>query len=550
MDEASEVIEAELQEMLRNHPEALVAAVDVTGLFVAVPTSLVLNGQHVAHARSALNLVQHCDRDTVMRAWDTGKVEGRAHASVAVAGDDASRADLELFDVRPSQGVFVAVMISTRGALDHLAWVAEIPPAPPRYARTCKNEFAVLTAADDDVTAILGWPRDEFVGRRSVEFIHPDDQTGAVDLWMEVIAKPGASSRGRMRHLHKDGRWIWLEVTNVNHLDQPNGCIESEMFDISDEMDAHEAVRQSEQLLRRLAEALPVGVVQFDAQREITYANARLVEILGGGPDSSQEELFGCVVDPEHLDQAIQAALDGVDIDLDVHIDRLDNGGRRRCTLALRTLTTPAGQVTGLVGCLTDVTEARRLHVELEHRATYDSLTGCVNRASALEGLGAMLDADRALAVAFIDMDGFKAINDEYGHAVGDTYLVAVAARLREAVRAGEIVGRLGGDEFLVICPGLSDPADALAIGNRLAAAISAPLTVGPITLSPKASMGVAWIGADAHREDADALIAYADGAMYASKADGRGEPVLADAVGRHYVLPTTAAADLMPLIR
>src|SRR5207237_270884 len=143
-------------------------------------------------------------------------------------------------------------------------------------------------------------------------------------------------------------------------------------------------------------------------------------------------EMLAAVVDRDTLEPAIEAVLLGGDVDLDVRIDRIDGSGRALCTVALRALTSPEGVVTGAVGCLTDVTDAARMRAELEHRATFDDLTGCINRATAMRALNhALTQTAGDVAVVFLDLDGFKAVNDRHGHAVGDTMLVAVAARLR-----------------------------------------------------------------------------------------------------------------------
>jgi diguanylate cyclase (GGDEF)-like protein/PAS domain S-box-containing protein len=393
---------------------------------------------------------------------------------------------------------------------------------------------------------MLGWDVTDIIGQRSLEFIHPDDQERAINLWMECLTQPGYTCRSRLRHKHLDGRWIWLEMANHNLLDDPDaGYVECEMFDISEEMEAHESVRASEELLRRLAGALPVGVAQFDLSRHILYANERLYEIVGAGTDAEEDSLLAGVLDAETVEQAMGAVCEGHDIDIEIFIDRV-NGGRRRCTLTMRALTNVDGAVVGGVLCLADVTDAARMRSELEQRATFDLLTGCVNRPTVMTALSTMLAVPVAaadghpggIAVVFVDLDDFKAVNDQFGHAVGDTLLSAVAARLREVVRGHDVVGRFGGDEFLVICPEVDDAAAALTLGERVVAAIASPLTMGPVRLTPRASVGVAWTS---YRGDIDAqgLITEADAAMYAAKHAQDGRPVVADS--RH---ATTADAS------
>jgi diguanylate cyclase (GGDEF)-like protein len=188
--------------------------------------------------------------------------------------------------------------------------------------------------------------------------------------------------------------------------------------------------------------------------------------------------------------------------------------------------------VSGALVCLTDVTESADLRDALRHRATFDDLTGVHNRASIMAMLTSALDTSvepgHGVAVVFIDLDHFKSVNDELGHAAGDHVLVRLAQRLRHAVRGHDVVGRIGGDEFLVMCPHVPDPTIALEVASRLARDLAGALDVAGTTIAPRASVGVAW--SDRPGTTPEALIRAADAAMYESKRAGNGMPVLADA--------------------
>ncbi len=517
-----------MRAVLDEYPTAVIAAIDDDGLFVDMPDSLPVNGHRVAHARSALDLVQPTDRRAVIDAWSTVKEKGRAQASVTLAGTPAAIATIHLFDLTADHGRFVGV-IAAEGATEHqMEDVAEIAPPPPRIAHTRKNEVAIIVYSDAAVTEMLGWAHDEIVGQSSLGFIHPEDAERAIDLWMECLAHPGATCRTRVRHKRQDGSWIWLELSNTNLLADPDaGYVDCEMFDVSQEMEAHEAVRASQQLLSRLTASLPVGVAQFDTDGMVLYANDRLYEIVGVEPGTDEQALRAVVADPDELARAMLAIHHGHDIDMRIVVQRVDDGNRRECTLTIRSLTNDDGELIGGVLVLDDVTEQARMQSELEHRATYDELTSCVNRRTVLARLSEALTTARisapgvGTAAIFVDLDDFKDVNDRHGHATGDAVLVAVAARLQRVVRAQDVVGRLGGDEFLVVCPDVADQQAAIAMAERISASMEAPVKVRGTALHQTASIGVAWTGARP-AVDSDELVAEADQAMYAAKRDGK----------------------------
>jgi diguanylate cyclase (GGDEF)-like protein len=196
--------------------------------------------------------------------------------------------------------------------------------------------------------------------------------------------------------------------------------------------------------------------------------------------------------------------------------------------MSVRALKRHGTEVSGAIICVLDVTDSARARAELEHRATFDPLTDCHNRSATLAALEHELQrADSpGTGVVYVDLDRFKPVNDTLGHAAGDELLGMVAGRLRHASRDSDLIGRLGGDEFLIVLRGLDSCDVAVAVAERLWGSFAGPFELSSGRVALRASLGVAC--AVGVRVDADELIRQADVAMYESKQCGDGQPVVA----------------------
>lgn len=162
--------------------------------------------------------------------------------------------------------------------------------------------------------------------------------------------------------------------------------------------------------------------------------------------------------------------------------------------------------------------ERAMLQERLSHAAFHDSLTGLANRERFFDRSTRTLHADSALL--YVDLDGFKMVNDRHGHSVGDLVLVTVADRLRKAVRPGDRITRMGGDEFVVECAGVLDHAEAISVAQRIIDAVQRPIVVNDLTVEVGASVGIAH---STNEVPIDALLEQSDAALYTAKAAGRG---------------------------
>ena len=188
-----------------------------------------------------------------------------------------------------------------------------------------------------------------------------------------------------------------------------------------------------------------------------------------------------------------------------------------------------------VIAQLEDVTERKHAELQLQQQAHYDSLTGLPNRHHSLRTLQDALDrcasTGRTTAVFFCDLDRLKLVNDAHGHATGDAYLRAVSQRIRASVRDSDTVGRLSGDEFVVVLSGLGEATEAFELAARIVNAVREPLTLAGTTFSPSLSLGIAF---DDGTLTPDELIAHADAAMYQAKLEERGSWHVYDAGLRH----------------
>ncbi|PWW21930.1 diguanylate cyclase (GGDEF)-like protein [Geodermatophilus normandii] len=292
---------------------------------------------------------------------------------------------------------------------------------------------------------------------------------------------------------------------------------------------------RSEAFTRALLDSLPVGVVAADAEGRLTLFN-RLGREWHGLPERYAEqvgrarstedvvETFGlCAPDgrrlrPEEVPLA-RVYAEGRVRDADMAIDRPGHPLR-----VLRASGTPVldarGRLTGAVVAMMDVTAQRELEARLREAALHDALTGLPNRALLLDRVGQALQVQARdglpAALLYCDLDGFKAVNDTLGHAAGDAALLRMAAALRSVVRPGDTVARIGGDEFVVLCPGSATEDAARRLVDRITATLATPTDGGPPL---RCSTGVAL---SRRGDDADSLLCRADAAMYEVKRSRR----------------------------
>jgi diguanylate cyclase (GGDEF)-like protein/PAS domain S-box-containing protein len=283
---------------------------------------------------------------------------------------------------------------------------------------------------------------------------------------------------------------------------------------------------------RQLAEAqrlAGLGSWAWNIESNMAYWSDESYRILGFVPGDVQPSLeaFLNVVHPDDIPgvrKAIRAAVEeGTPYQLDITICRHD-GMQRIVQARCEVVKEASGQVTSLRGTMLDITERKALETRLALQALQDPLTSLPNRRSLAEQLDLVLagsrDGSSRVALLFLDLDDFKAVNDRFGHDAGDDVLIEVANRLRRVLRDGDMVARLGGDEFVVLLEHIEDAGAAIRLAERLLRAVSAPIPLGSEAWRLTASIGI--VLSDETTADAEVLLQGSDAAMYSAKSRGK----------------------------
>jgi diguanylate cyclase (GGDEF)-like protein/PAS domain S-box-containing protein len=517
---------------LLDNPHALLSALDDEGFRVPLPAALEISEQQALalprDRATIIDVLAPAEAMKVVTSWETTQTSGISFTEVHARQDPSRLLTLTIIDMRHRLGVWMASLSPAETTVEQARFAEDLAGAlatsvRPRTATMRKSEHAVILDIDDRASRMLGWTSGQMAGKRSTEFLHPDDHERAIVAWLDLLAKKG-SQRVRSRQRCADGTWLWVETEHTYlpaETEDGKPTVLAELTDISDEMKAHEDLGRRERLFRRLAESLPLGVLQVDAEGSLLYVNNRLGAIVGSDAPPSLTELAAALVPRSRtaFDAALQAALSNAEdreLEVALHIAPLDE--LRTLSVNIIALGRDEG-VPGALCCFTDITASAQLREELRAKASFDPLTGCHNRATVMTYLSELLASNARAAAIFVDLDNFKPINDEFGHEAGDEVLIHIARRLKGVGDTRGMTGRLGGDEFLIVVTGLSSESEAVAFADAVGELVREPVSIAEMTVLPSASVGVALSRAG---EDARSLIKRADAAMYLAKARGR----------------------------
>ncbi|WP_040795568.1 diguanylate cyclase domain-containing protein [Nocardia higoensis] len=400
----------------------------------------------------------------------------------------------------------------------------------------CVHEHGIVVYVNHAAVRLLG-ARDaaELVGRPLTRFVDPASVPGMLHRISKLTTAGAASAPTEMLLRRTDGSTVPVETVSVLTPWHDHYAYQVVIHDLSAQRAAEDAQRRAEQHFTAVVSQLEEGVVVIARGGVIESANPAALRIFGAVEHADEvvghdiEDLPLVLLDANSKPMPVtehpmaRTLATGEPFTGYVFgVDRRD--GQRRWLTGSSRLLNPGDRYSSVVSSFSDITEFRASRRQLEYQATHDSLTGLANRSLILSQLaGALAASSDDLPVAtvlFIDLDEFKSINDSLGHATGDTVLQIVAQRLQRALRAGDSIGRLGGDEFLVLLadgPGRVDLDDIIA---RLRATMAEPIIANGHRIEVRASIGGTVLSPGDPRTPEEVLHD-ADVAMYRAKPPG-----------------------------
>ena len=337
---------------------------------------------------------------------------------------------------------------------------------------------------------------------------------------------------------NSEGQEVWFSISLHPWLDgdgQVGGLVNSAL-EVHELKVTTEALRAANQKLFSHMENSPLAVVELDAQLGLVHCSSRATEWFGWHHASHQgDSLLSLVGDGARvsgLRKGLNRLLSGAERQNRVEASFVrPDGSVQHCMWFNSALINLRGETVSIMCQIEDITERVAAADRLLHLAQHDSLTGLLNRGAfmvkaqdAVSQLEEGVDVGDGVVILFMDLDGFKEVNDLYGHHMGDTVLRLVAQRLGHVVRAGDTLARLGGDEFTVLMRGNPSPQDLRQFIDRLMQAFATPFAL-PDTDGVRVTLGVS-IGVAAHPPlpaQVDELLTRADHAMYEAKRGGKG---------------------------
>ncbi|WP_394787630.1 EAL domain-containing protein [Rhodoferax sp.] len=402
-----------------------------------------------------------------------------------------------------------------------------------------------IVFVNDAFVRQTGYTRDDVIGKTLEMLEGPKTQQDAVHQ-IDVAMQRLQPVRVEILNYTKAGAEMWVEIDKVPVADDQGRLSHwvSIERDITERKKIELVQKRSEILLAKTEELAGIGSWDWDLIGSGSFWSDGLYAIYGREKSDGVPsfDAWKETIHPDDLD-TLEAFINGAlatnrQYAAEFRIHTKDTGELRYIASRGESILDRNGKILRVWGVDQDIT-ARKLtqqalesantemahsNARLENIAHYDALTSLPNRVLLADRLQlAMVQSQRrsqSLAVAFLDLDGFKAVNDTHGHNMGDQLLIALAQRMKEALREGDSLARLGGDEFVAVMADLGDTSDCTPVLERLLRAAADPISIGKVVLQLSASIGVTVYPQD--NADADLLMRHADQAMYLAKQAGK----------------------------
>ncbi|UJP05649.1 MAG: EAL domain-containing protein [Nitrosomonas sp.] len=381
-----------------------------------------------------------------------------------------------------------------------------------------------FTFVSEQAERLFGFPCEDWLAPGFwIEHLHPDDRAWVPD-YCASCTKRLEWHDFEYRFIARDGRTVWLHdiVTVVAENGEPR-WLRGLMVDVTRRKQDEEALRLAANVFTHARE----GIAITAPDTVILDVNEAYCRITG----YTRAELIGKTPQMLHSEQQTQALYHDIWQKINDtgywsgELWNLDKSGKLFAThQTISTVRDADDKIRNYVAIISDITVEYEHRQQLEYAAYHDRLTGLPNRNLLSDRLQqAMIQCNhrqQSMAIAYLDLDGFKTVNDSHGHETGDQLLIALADRMKESLRKGDTLARIGGDEFVAVLGDLENMSDYELILQRLLAAAASPIKVGELTLQVSASMGVTVYPKD--KVDVDQLLRHADQAMYAAKQAGK----------------------------
>lgn len=384
-----------------------------------------------------------------------------------------------------------------------------------------------VTMANPAFEHLFGYRQTEVIGEKLDDLVadpdFPDEphQNTLRTLRGELVIRQG-------RRRTKDGRSLWVEVRGLPVItgDLPVGLL-AIYYDLTDQKKAQEELRASEKEYRSLFENVMDGVYRTSVDGRFLTANPAVVRMLGY---DSLEELLALdiardvYVDPQDRQRLMaRQNIEGVTRNAELRLKRKD-GSILYVLENSFVVRDETGAIAYYEGTLTDITDLKEAEKRIYFMATHDALTGLPNRTFFFDNLNNLIQrtgGQHKIAVVFIDLDGFKEVNDHFGHARGDLLLQQVSKLMAAAIRPCDMIARLGGDEFAFYFDQVTSAAKAVAFAEQVQASLDHDDLVLEVEgMKITSSIGIALYPEDG--SEAETLLRRADQAMYRVKEEGK----------------------------